>query len=236
MTGEKAAHEAGVRLLCVNRPGYGASTLAASTHTSFAGDATELLDLWGLERVAVLGMSVGGPYAAAFAATYPERTTALALVASPAMTETADDSVEEAMARLRPEFLAWRARIDPDDEGDEALSARVLAELPPADAALLARLGAEDVAAMAWESLVKPEGGLRDAALLFREWDFRPADVACPTTLWVGEHDEKALAAAPWWLDQLPQATVETAPGTTHLATLRTQWPAILRCLAAATG
>ena len=58
-------------------PGYGSSTPAASTHTSVARDAAELLDLWGIERVAVLGMSVGGPYAAAFAATYPERVTAL---------------------------------------------------------------------------------------------------------------------------------------------------------------
>jgi pimeloyl-ACP methyl ester carboxylesterase len=228
MTGEQAAHQAGVRLLCVNRPGYGVATAAASTHTSVARDATELLDLWGIDEVAVLGMSVGGPYAAALAATYPDRVTALGLVASPAMTETADDTVEHAMERMRPEFEAWRAGIGPDDEDDEALAARFLAGLPTADAALLAERGAEFVAGVAWEALRQPAGYLRDAALLFREWDFRVQDVTCPTTLWVGENDQKAIEAVPWWTERLPAADLRVAPDTSHLATLLGQWPAIL--------
>jgi pimeloyl-ACP methyl ester carboxylesterase len=228
MTGEEAAHEAGVRLLCVNRPGYGVATAAASTHTSVARDATELLDLWGIEEVAVLGMSVGGPYAAAFASTYPDRVTALGLVASPAMTETAEDTVEEAMGRLRPGFEVWRAKIDPDDEDDEALAARFLTDLPEADAALLGERGTEFVAGVVWEALRQPEGYLRDAALLFREWDFRVGDVACPATLWVGEADEKAMAAVPWWTERLPAAELRVAPRTSHLATLLRQWPEIL--------
>ena len=61
----QAAHDAGVRLLVFSRPGYGSSTATDSTHTSVARDAAELLDVWGIERVAVLGMSAGGPYAAA---------------------------------------------------------------------------------------------------------------------------------------------------------------------------
>ena len=142
MTGDAAAHEVGVRLLAFNRPGYGSSTPTDSTHTTVARDAAELLDLWGIERVAVLGMSVGGPYAAAFAATYPDRTTSLALVSAPSMPDDAPEgTVEESMERMAPEFLAWRARIDPDDEDDEALAARFLAELPEADAALLAPYG-----------------------------------------------------------------------------------------------
>jgi hypothetical protein len=52
MTGDAAAREVGVRLLAFNRPGYGSSTPTDSTHTSVARDAAELLDLWGIERVA----------------------------------------------------------------------------------------------------------------------------------------------------------------------------------------
>lgn len=234
MTGEPAAHEVGVRLLAFNRPGYGSSTPTDSTHTTVARDAADLLDGWGIEQVAVLGMSVGGPYAAAFAASYAERTTSLALVAAPAMPDAAPDgTVEESMARMAPEFLAWRARIGPDDEDDEALAARFLAELPQADAALLAAYGSGLVGGLAWEALVEPEGYLRDAALLTRPWDFAVADVRCPATVWVGGDDEKAMAAAPWWSDRLPQSVLEVAPDTTHLGTLLTQWPAILRRLAA---
>jgi pimeloyl-ACP methyl ester carboxylesterase len=233
MTGERAAHEAGVRLLCVNRPGYGASTATASTHTSVARDAAELLDLWDIERVAVLGMSVGGPYAAAFAATYPERAAALGLVSAPAMGETSEESVEAAMERMRSEFLAWRFEIDPDDEDDDALAGRFLAQLPAADAALLEPLGAEAVASMIWEAVVRPEGYLRDAALLFHEWDFDPVSVRCPVWAWVGDQDEKALAAAAWWTERLPQAEVEVLAGTSHLAALLTRWPTILQRLRA---
>ena len=237
MTGDAAAHEVGVRLLAFNRPGYGSSTPTDSTHTTVARDAAELLDLWGIERVAVLGMSVGGPYAAAFAAAYPHRTTSLALVSAPSMPDDAPaGTVEESMERMAPEFLAWRARIDPDDEDDEALAARFLAELPEADAALLAPFGADVVGGLAWEALTKPDGYLRDAALLMRPWDFDVADLRCPATVWVGERDAKAMAAATWWTDRLPQAALAVAPRTTHLATLLTQWPAILRRLGRATG
>lgn len=154
--------------------------------------------------------------------------TALGLVGSPAMTETADDTVEDAMERMRPEFEAWRTKIDPDDDDDEALAARFLAGLPTADAALLGERGPEFVAGVVWEALRQPEGYLRDAALLFRDWDFRVEDVACPTTLWVGAADEKAMAAVPWWAERLPAVELRVAPGTSHLATLLSQWPEIL--------
>src|SRR5215217_6342036 len=74
---ESTAREVGVRLLCVNRPGYGASGPARSSHGSVADDAAEVLDRLDIAEVAVLGMSVGGAYAAAFAARHPERTSAL---------------------------------------------------------------------------------------------------------------------------------------------------------------
>jgi pimeloyl-ACP methyl ester carboxylesterase len=237
MTGDRAAGQAGVRLLAFNRPGYGSSTPTASTHTSVARDAAELLDIWGIEKVAVLGMSVGASYAAAFAATYPERTTALGLVSAQGMTATdVDGSVEDAMQRMRPEFMAWRERIDPDDEDDAALAARFLAELPEDDAALLREFDDEFVGGLVWEAVIKPEGYLRDAALLFRAWDFDPAAISCPVSMWIGSDDDQAVASADWWTEQLPQVRVEVLPGTSHLAALVTQWPQILRRLATGSG
>jgi pimeloyl-ACP methyl ester carboxylesterase len=233
MTGAKAAYDAGVRLVAFNRPGYGSSTAAASSHTSVARDAVELLDLWGIDRVAALGMSVGGSYAAAFAATYPERTTALGLVSAQG-NEVKDvgGTVEEAMEGMRPEFMAWRAEVDPDDEDEAALAVRFLAELPEPDGTLLRAFDDQFLGGLAWEALVKPDGYLRDAALLFREWDYDTSVVRCPTTVWCGELDDKAVAGSSWWSDRIPQAEVEVLPRTTHLAALLTQWRAVLRRLA----
>ena len=237
MTGGKAAYDAGVRLLAFNRPGYGSSTPTASTHTSVARDAVELLDLWGIEQVAAVGMSVGGSYAAALAATHPERVTALALVS--AQGNPAPDregTVEDAVERLRPEFMAWRATIDPDDEDDAALAKRLLAELPEADAAVLGEFDDAFIAYLAFESLVKPEGYLRDAALHFREWDFDASAVTCPTMLWCGELDDNAMSGSTWWTERVPHAEVEVLPDTTHLAALLRQWPVILQRLGTARG
>jgi pimeloyl-ACP methyl ester carboxylesterase len=234
MTGVAAAREVGVRLLAFNRPGYGSSTLTPSTHTTVAHDAAEVLDVWGIEQAAVLGMSVGSTYAAAFAACHPERTTGLALVAPPAQSLTeSDGSVEDAVERLRPGFMQWRASIDPEDEDDAALAARFLAEMPEADAALLRQYDDEFLGYLAFEALVKPEGYLRDAALLYRKWDFDPSAVRSRTTVWCGGLDEQAVVGARWWAERIPQAEVHVKPHTTHLATLLTQWPEILRDLAA---
>ena len=81
-TGEAAARRAGARLLCVNRQGYGRSTPADSTHASAAADALAVADVLGIDEVAVLGMSVGGGYAAACAATHQDRVTRLGIVAT----------------------------------------------------------------------------------------------------------------------------------------------------------
>jgi hypothetical protein len=152
-------------------------------------------------------------------------------VAAPAMGSESEGTVEAAVERMRPGFMRWRAGIDPDDEDDEALAGRFLDELPATDAALLRPLGTETVAAMIWEAVTEPEGYLRDAALLFRPWDFEVSDVRCPVSMWVGDADDKARAALPWWVQRLPAAEVAVLPDTSHLAALVTQWPMILRRL-----
>jgi pimeloyl-ACP methyl ester carboxylesterase len=230
-TGEAAARATGLRLLCVNRPGYGASTPADSTMLSVADDAVAVLDAWGLSRVAVLGMSVGGAYAAALGSRHPSRVTALGVVAAPAMTSSATGPLPEAVERARPELAAWAAALALDDP-DDAVAERWLAALPPADAALLSTtFEAEDIAACAREALVCHDGYLRDAALLFRDWGFDPAEVRAPTQLWYGAHDDRnPPATGQWWADRIAGARLQVTP-TTHLATLLANWESILSTL-----
>ena len=235
-TGQTAALAEGVRLVCVNRPGYGTSTPAASTMASVADDAVAVLDRLGLDGVAVLGMSVGGAYAAALAARHPDRVTALAVVAAPSETRSSTGSLEEAVEAARPEFSAWAASVDVADPADEALAARWLGSLPPEDAALLGALGPAAVAASAREALACPDGYLRDAALLFSEWGIDFDAIACPTHLWYGAHDDRnPPATGTWWADRIAGAELTVTP-TTHLATLLANWPAILEWLSAEGG
>ncbi|MFC5175863.1 alpha/beta fold hydrolase [Nocardioides taihuensis] len=236
MTGHQAAVRAGVRLVCANRPGYGASTAAATTHTSVADDALAVADLLGAGELAVLGMSVGGPYALATAARAPGRVRAAAVVAAPGdlPEQRQPGSAEEVVERSRPEYAAWCAQVladDADSPDDAALAGRFLAGLPGPDAALLAAYGDAWVAASLREALAQPEGFLRDAAVTFGVWDFAVEDVTCPTSLWCGAADTNAppengdaLAA------RLPDAHLHLG-ATTHLATLLTRWDEVLEHL-----
>jgi pimeloyl-ACP methyl ester carboxylesterase len=232
-TGEAAARDAGVRLLCVNRQGYGRSSIAASTHASAAADALAVADRLGVGEVAVLGMSVGGAYAAACAATHPGRVTALEVVATmPAPDAAPDESVEDMVRGFAPGFAEWVAGIAPEDADDAALAERFTASLPPEDADLLrAATTTRDLATSVREALATPDGYLRDAALAFRPWEFDPGAITCPTTLRYGDADARAMPGGPWLRDRIPHADLVVVPGATHLATLVAAWPEVLAAL-----
>jgi pimeloyl-ACP methyl ester carboxylesterase len=231
-TGASAAVSAGLRLVCVNRPGYGTSTPTASTMSSVADDAVAMLDRLDVDRVGVLGMSVGGAYAAALAAGHPDRVAALAVVAAPRETRTAMGALDAEVERARPEFAQWAAGVNAADPDDAALAARWLGSQPPDDTALLgAELSAADIAASVREALACHDGYLRDAALLFSDWGFALSDVRCPTQLWYGAHDDRnPPATGQWWADQIEDADLTVTP-TTHLATLLANWRTILAAL-----
>ena len=70
-----------LRYVMVSRPGFGSSPPAAGrTLLGFARDAAALADGLGHERITVLGVSAGGPYALACAHELPERVAAAAVV------------------------------------------------------------------------------------------------------------------------------------------------------------
>ena len=235
MTGHEAAVGTGTRLVAVNRPGYGASDLHESGQATVADDAVAVADLLGIDRFAVLGMSIGGPYALACAARHPDRVRAAAVAAAPSEEESLRRStggtVAEAIERARPEFASYVASVSPDDPDDSALALRWRSALPDEDAALLARLPDADVAASAREAMATYDGFLRDAAVTFRAWEFHVEDVGTPTTLWYGARDSNAPPANGEELAaRLPRATLRLRP-TTHLATLLTGWEEILSSL-----
>jgi len=232
-TGEAAARAAGARLLCVNRQGYGRSALADSTHVSAATDALAVADALGIGELAVLGMSVGGGYAAACAAAYPDRVGRLGIVAAlPPPEAEPDEPVAATMARYAPEFAAYVAGLDPADADDAALVDRFTRGLPAQDAGLLRGAATTaDLATSVREALARPEGYLRDAALTFRPWAFDVTSIRSPTWLWYGAEDQRARPGGDWLAARIPDARLHVVPRATHLATLLGSWEQILGAL-----
>ena len=170
-------------------------------------------------------MSVGGTFALACAAYHPDRVSAVALVATPGRgapdgpaldprrprrrtagpgTPPRGRHLEENVDTVRPDFLAYRARVAPEDPDDAALAERWVAGLPEEDRSLLAARTPADLAADAREALLVPDGYLNDAALVFRRWPFDVAEVRCPVTLWYGERDANAPPRNGRWLADAP--------------------------------
>jgi pimeloyl-ACP methyl ester carboxylesterase len=254
-SGDEAARRAGVRLIAVNRPGYGRSDPAASGHLSVADEVAALADSLGLDRFAVLGMSLGGPYALACAVRHPHRVTAAGLVAAPANVPalnppahrdnlTADQqaflarlaglSPAAAAELMRPDYRRYVADLRADDPDDHALAGRWTHGAHPRDAAALARLSDADLAAGAREAVAHADGYLRDAAAAFRRWEFAPERVRCPVRLWYGAQDPQASPRNGAWLARhVPSAVLVVRPDTAHLSTLLDHWPEILTTLTA---
>lgn len=76
----EAATAAGIRLVGIDRPGYGLSTpWPGRTIAGWVPDALAVADALGVDRFAVTGSSTGGSYAVALASRAPERVTAVLL-------------------------------------------------------------------------------------------------------------------------------------------------------------
>lgn len=131
----------GFRWIIPSRFGYLRTPLPADASPSAQADAhAELLTILGIEQVAVLAMSGGVPSALQFAARYPERTSALALLSSAPYTPlTAGEQklpvpIWVYQALFSSDFPLWLLRkiaprqLDPMFDVSPALRATLTAE------------------------------------------------------------------------------------------------------------
>jgi len=197
------AHERGVRIVSVERPGVGESTPHFfEAVVEFASDVEQLCDALGLERFAVAGLSGGGPYALACAHEMPERVLAGAILGGVAPSVGPDAAEGGAAALTRTlEPLLRRAQgplggfmrrvvqvLEPFADPVTDFFARMM---PPGDQRVFEDL---DVRRMFQQDLIL--GSRRymqaiflDAMLFGRPWGFSLADIRVPIHLWYGDAD-----------------------------------------------
>lgn len=126
------AEQVGVRLLVIDRPGYGASARQPGRRVvDVVTDVSRIVDDLGWDRFAVWGGSGGGPHALACAATLPQRVTRCACVVGPAPFDAAG--------------LDWFAGMSPANVEEFRLAQQGDQSYRP----LVERLGTEAVAAAA---------------------------------------------------------------------------------------
>lgn len=248
---EEATAAAGVRLIVPDRPGIGRSDpLEGRTLADWPKDVEALANALQMPRFAVVGVSAGGPYAAACAALAAERLSGVAIISS------------RTVAKYN-----WAERPDAADEWSPEQRAEF--ELAQHDRSAAANRAARDFAGELdrgeWEpELIRRELGVAegdrwyfedetrtqvfDAFIretwrqgpdaikwelidVFLPWGFRLADIAIPVTIWHGSQD-------PWveqeridfQADSIPDSSVVIWPDGGHLAFVK-HWGEILEAV-----
>jgi pimeloyl-ACP methyl ester carboxylesterase len=240
-----ATAAAGVRLITVDRPGYGESSpLAAGTVPAIptsASDIVAALDHLGVDEVGAAGWSAGGRVALALAAAQPERVRAVAVVATPAPHEAVPWIPEEhvvMLESLRPDLPSATDRLA------EALAG--LAQMPPAAAVGQVSGGPQDEAALAAEpgrrarleammAAAHAQGAAGIAADIVSytlvDWGIDFGALVAPTTLVYGANDQvTGPAHGEWYRSREPHAQLRVVPDAGHLVGLTT-WSEVLTAL-----
>jgi pimeloyl-ACP methyl ester carboxylesterase len=199
---DKVAARLGIRVIALDRPGFGLSDFKPGrTIADWPDDLVEAADILGADRFPVIGLSGGGPYAAACAFSIPHRLTSVAIVSgmSPLHTPGATAGMRRsgriffALAHRLPWItrptMWWLGRQARHDAG--RLLDKISARLPPADKAVLARPEVrqtfQDDIAEAFRH--GSRGPARDLSLLARPWGFRLEEIKMEVHIWHGEAD-----------------------------------------------
>lgn len=213
-----------VRLLSLDRPGYGRSTPhRGRTLLDWPRDVAAVADRLGLPRVHVVGLSGGGPYAAACALALPDRVLGAALVCPvppPHGVHPRAPGVGHLFRLGRHPVLAdrlfsvlrplLRRRI---------ITPRTLVggSLPPSDRAcltpaLMAGLG------RAWREGIgrSVQGALSDAGIYAQDWGVPFGDIRVPVSVWYGADDSMIPLHALAPLEAIPGMTLHVVPDEGH--------------------
>ncbi len=213
-----------VRLLAFDRPGYGRSSpLPGRTLLDWPRDVAEVADRLGLDQFYLIGLSGGGPFAAATAYALPGRVRALCLISpvppASAISRRASGvghlfrlGRHPAVARrvlgaMRP--LLQRRIITPRTFIGSGLPGADRECLAPSTVAGLGR---------AWREGLRRGilGAVSDAEIYADPWGFDPVNIKVPTSIWIGADDSliPRESLAPY--AAIPGARLHVVPGEGH--------------------
>ena len=229
------AEQRNIRLIGVDRPGIGSSTpFQYENVLAFAVDLATIADTLGIDKMAVVGLSGGGPYTLACAAAMPERIVAAGVLGGVAPTVGPDGIsgglmalgtlaapvIQVAGGPIRLAASTLIRLIRPVAEPAVYLYAAIS---PEADRKMLVRpefkaMFLDDLLNGSRKQLAAP---FADIVVFARDWGFRLDEVKVPVRWWHGDRDHIVpFAHGQHVVSGLPDAELHQLPGESHLAGL----------------
>jgi pimeloyl-ACP methyl ester carboxylesterase len=208
---EQFADALGLRIICLERPGFGLSEFAADRTllgwVDDVADATRALDI---DRFVVVGVSAGSPYALACGARPSSRVEAIGVIAGLAppgfsvedeFTALVERDRHDAEAAARRHFEAVRADID--------ASVRAMGTPDGPDRGTYSRPDVQARFAMTRREAFRQgvDGAVLDLILVHQPWGFELEDITINTHWWHGSRDRIA-----------PLTTIREATASTRIA------------------
>jgi pimeloyl-ACP methyl ester carboxylesterase len=191
----------GVRAITYDRPGYGRSTRAQGRRVAdSADDIATIADALDIDRLAIVGVSGGGPHALAMAAAHPERVTRCATIVGVGPRDAEDLDFFAGMSQEEIEETEQMAGADDSTSGQVYLETVAWVESLGQSDDLPPHLR-DMVVQTVREGLVQGPGGIiDDFAMGARAWGFDIADVRCETRVMVAREDTAVPPAHGYWL------------------------------------
>ncbi len=229
--GDVAASRHGVRIIALDRPGYGRSDFKPRrTLLDWPDDVVEAADALGIERFAVLGGSGGGAYAAACAFKIPDRLTAAGIVSGVAPFD-APEATRGMRWQNRVGFglggrLPWVARgamwwmARQVRRKPERVIIAIQQAMAEPDRPILDRPEVRrtftDIVVEAFRA--GSRGAAWDMVLLARPWGFPLEGITMKVHLWQGEEDVLVpLSMGRYLATTIPDCEAAFYPGEGHL-------------------
>lgn len=227
-----AAAELGLRLVAADRPGTGGSDPhRLSRVADWVEDAALVLDSLRVDAAELLGVSAGGPFAAACAAMMPARVRSLTLVSPLGPPEWPTDGMAPgqrrslALARQAPRFGGWfLGRLGVLARRWPQLYFRLAATaMPGIDSRALRRPSARgSFIANYAEAFRRGSGGVaQDLRLLSLPWGFDLGSIKVPTLIRHGDADTTVpIQHARLYAEAIPGAQLQIHRGHGHFSIL----------------
>jgi non-heme chloroperoxidase len=203
-----ARKKLGIRLISIDRPGYGSAPLdRAAGYDDFAATALAVLDTFSVDRFSIVGISGGGPYAAAVAARASDRVRSIHLGAAYTGDPIAGRLLQ--LYELRPDVrraIAASSVADPEawwDFPEDAAVNRIPGFIGAAVADSVRAFHADDGTA-------DPEGLIHEFDLFCTPTATDVSAVTAPVFLYYGDEDTKVPSAfAEQWVERFPNVVAD---------------------------